>query len=158
MVKKIINLLKRIKTPFDPNNIFNPGKIADAYPMDESLRYEINRAEPEIETIQDFTESQGILRVTEKCNGSGDCRKLLKRLVECALVIRATKNEKDTTRARANVLREFLTNNTASNKFNNKELKDVFDLCLSCKACASECPSNVDIGIQKQNFYINITK
>ena len=65
---------------------------------------------------------------------------------------RATKNEKDTTRARANTLREFLTNSTEQNKFNHTELKEVFDLCLSCKACASECPSNVDIATLKAEF------
>jgi Fe-S oxidoreductase len=65
---------------------------------------------------------------------------------------RATKNEKDTTRARANALREFLTNSEEANKFNHKELKEVFDLCLSCKACASECPSNVDIATMKAEF------
>ena len=65
---------------------------------------------------------------------------------------RATKNEKDTTRARANALREFLTNSEKVNKFDYKELKDVFDLCLSCKACASECPSNVDVAALKAEF------
>ncbi len=65
---------------------------------------------------------------------------------------RATKDEKDTTRARANALREFLTNSPKDNKFDHKELKEVFDLCLSCKACSSECPSNVDISILKSEF------
>ncbi|MDX1318172.1 MAG: FAD-binding oxidoreductase, partial [Xanthomarina gelatinilytica] len=69
-------VLKRIKTAFDPNNIFNPGKIVDAFPMDKNLRYVPDRKEPEIETFLDFTESLGILREAEKCNGSGDCRKL----------------------------------------------------------------------------------
>src|SRR5690606_20870531 len=70
----------------------------------------------------------------------------------------ATKNEKDTTRARANALREVLTNNEAVNKFNSKELKEVFDLCLSCKACASECPSNVDISTAKAEFLYQYNK
>jgi len=74
--EKNYELIKRIKHIFDPNNIFNKGKIVDPFPMDENLRYEIDRNEPEIETIQDFSDSLGILRATEKCNGSGDCRKL----------------------------------------------------------------------------------
>ena len=68
-------LLRRIKKAFDPNNIFNKGKITDAFSMDESLRYEMDRIEPEIETLQDFSDSEGILKLAEKCNGSGDCRK-----------------------------------------------------------------------------------
>lgn len=150
--EKNYELLKRIKHTFDPNNIFNKGKIVDSFPMDESLRYEIDREEPEIETIQDFSDSFGILRATEKCNGSGDCRKLPSAGGTMCPSYRATRNEKDTTRARANALREFLTNSTKQNKFNHQELYDVFDLCLSCKACASECPSNVDVAALKAEF------
>lgn len=150
--EKNYELLKRIKHSFDPNNIFNKGKIVDAFLMDESLRYKIDREEPEIETIMDFSDSLGILRATEKCNGSGDCRKLPSAGGTMCPSYRATRNEKDTTRARANALREFLTNSEEKNKFNHKELYDVFDLCLSCKACASECPSNVDVAALKAEF------
>lgn len=150
--EKNYELLKRIKHTFDPNAIFNKGKIVDPFPMDESLRYEIDREEPEIKTLQDFSDSEGILRATEKCNGSGDCRKLPSAGGTMCPSYRATRNEKDTTRARANALREFLTNSTKENKFNHKELYDVFDLCLSCKACASECPSNVDVAALKAEF------
>ena len=145
-------ILKRIKSAFDPNNIFNPGKIVDAHPMDKSLRYETDRAEPEIETLLDFSSSLGILREAEKCNGSGDCRKLPEFGGTMCPSYRATRNEKDTTRARANGLREFLTHSDKPNKFNHKELKEVFDLCLSCKACASECPSSVDVASLKAEF------
>ncbi|WP_034043078.1 FAD-binding and (Fe-S)-binding domain-containing protein [Wocania ichthyoenteri] len=145
-------LLKRIKQTFDPNNVFNKGKIIDAFSMDENLRYEVDRVEPDILTIQDFSDSLGILRAAEKCNGSGDCRKLPDAGGTMCPSYRATKNEKDTTRARANALREFLTHSDKKNKFNHKELYEVFDLCLSCKACASECPSNVDIATLKAEF------
>ena len=149
---KNYQLLRRIKKTFDPNNIFNKGKITDAFPMDQSLRYEIDREEPEIETIQDFSDNKGILKLAEKCNGSGDCRKPVEAGGTLCPSYRATKNEKDTTRARANTLREVLTHNNAANKFNSKELKEVLDLCLSCKACATECPSNVDIATMKAEF------
>jgi len=149
---KNYELLKRIKKAFDADNIFNQGKIVDAFPMDENLRYKVDRNEPEIETIQDFSDSQGILRLAEKCNGSGDCRKSPEAGGTLCPSYRATKNEKDTTRARANTLREFLTNSDQVNKFNHPELKEVFDLCLSCKACANECPSNVDIATLKAEF------
>ncbi len=145
-------LLKRIKSYFDPQNIFNPGKIVDAYPMDESLRYEIDRREPEIKTLLDFSDSEGILKAAEKCNGSGDCRKTEHMSGAMCPSYHATKNEKDTTRGRANALREFLTVSDQKNRFDQKELKDVFDLCLSCKACGSECPSNVDVATLKAEF------
>lgn len=149
---KNYQLLKNIKTAFDPQNILNPGKIVDAFKMDESFRYKVGRKEPEISTIMDFGDYKGILRLAENCNGSGDCRKTADSAGAMCPSYHATKNEKDTTRARANALREVLTNNQAVNKFNSKELKEVFDLCISCKACASECPSNVDISTAKAEF------
>ena len=150
--EKNYQLLRRIKKAFDPNNVFNQGKITDAFPMDQSLRYEIDRNEPEIKTIQDFSDNEGILKLAEKCNGSGDCRKPASAGGAMCPSYRATKDEKDTTRARANTLREFLTNSEKVNKFDHEELKQVFDLCLSCKACASECPSNVDVAALKSEF------
>ena len=149
---KNYQLLRRIKKAFDPNNVFNKGKITDAFAMDQNLRYDVDRIEPNIKTIQDFSDNEGILKLAEKCNGSGDCRKPVSAGGTMCPSYRATKNEKDTTRARANTLREFLTNSTEQNKFNHTELKEVFDLCLSCKACASECPSNVDIATLKAEF------
>lgn len=145
-------LLKHIKTAFDPQNILNPGKIVDAFKMDESLRYQVGRKEPEVKTIMDFSDYKGILRLAENCNGSGDCRKTADASGAMCPSYHATKDEKDTTRARANALREVLTNNQAVNKFNSEELKEVLDLCISCKACASECPSNVDISTAKAEF------
>jgi hypothetical protein len=151
-------LLKRIKYAFDPNNVFNKGKIVDAYPMDVSLRYTTNRKEPEIDTLLDFSDSLGILRAAEKCNGSGDCRKLDSAGGAMCPSYRATRNEKDTTRARANTLREVLSNSDKPNKFNDPQLKEVFDLCLSCKACANECPSNVDVASFKAEFLYQYQK
>ncbi len=151
-------LLKRIKQVFDPANILNPGKIVNSFKMDDNLRYIPEREEPEIETLLDFTDSQGILRAAEKCNGSGDCRKPVAAGGVMCPSYRATKDEKDTTRGRANALREFLTNSNKTNKFNHHELKQVFDLCLSCKACATECPSNVDVATLKAEFLYQYQK
>lgn len=145
-------IMKAIKETFDPHAIFNAGKIIDAFPMDESLRYEVNREEPAISTLMNFDDNQGILRLAEKCNGSGDCRKLPSAGGAMCPSYRATRDEKDTTRARANALREFLTTSDKSNKYDHAELKEVFDLCISCKACASECPSNVDVATLKAEF------
>ncbi|MCZ8229960.1 FAD-binding and (Fe-S)-binding domain-containing protein [Flavobacterium sp.] len=151
-------LLKRIKKAFDPNSIFNKGRITDTPKMDENLRIVSGREEPTIQTIQDFSDSMGILRLAEKCNGSGDCRKLPSAGGTLCPSYRATRNEKDTTRARANSLRQFLTNSDKDNKFDHEELYQVFDLCVSCKACASECPSNVDIASLKAEFLYQYQK
>ena len=156
--EKNYQLLQEIKNTFDPDGIFNKGKIVDALPMEENLRYIPDREEPKIETLYNFTDNLGILRATEKCNGSGDCRKLSSSGGTMCPSYRATRNEKDSTRARANALREFLTHSTKKNKFNHKELYDIFDLCLSCKACASECPSNVDVATLKAEFLYQYQK
>lgn len=155
---KNYELLKRIKKAFDPNTILNVGKIVNASKMDENLRFEAGRTEPDIKTIQDFSDSMGILRAAEKCNGSGDCRKPPSAGGTLCPSYRATRNEKDTTRARANALREYLTNSEKDNKFDHEELYKVFELCVSCKACASECPSNVDVASLKAEFLYQYQK
>ncbi len=145
-------LFCNIKHTWDPNNIFNPGKIVDAAPMNTSLRYELEQKEIEIETVFDFSDKGGILRAAEKCNGSGDCRKLPVSGGTMCPSYQATRNEKDTTRGRANTLREFLTQNKKENPFDHPEIKEVMDLCMSCKGCTSECPSNVDMSSLKAEF------
>uniref|UniRef100_UPI0026EE8A67 (Fe-S)-binding protein n=1 Tax=Mesonia mobilis TaxID=369791 RepID=UPI0026EE8A67 len=119
---------------------------------------EVDRKEPEISTLMDFSESEGILKLAEKCNGSGDCRKSAEAGGTMCPSYRATKNEKDTTRGRANVLREFLTQSDRPNKFNHQEIKEVLDLCISCKGCKSECPSNVDMATYKAEFLYQYQK
>ncbi len=149
---KNYELIREIKRTWDPNTIFNPGKIVDAPPMNRQLRYMPGHPIPEIETVLDFSQNKGVLRATEQCNGSGDCRKThLSGGTMCPSYM-ATRREKDTTRARANILRHFLTNSTQSNRFAHDEIKDVMNLCLSCKGCKAECPSNVDVGKMKAEF------
>ena len=145
-------LLKEVKKMWDPQNIFNPGKIVDTPPMDTSLRYQKGQKTTDYDTTFDFSEYQGIVRTAELCNGSGDCRKSeLSGGTMCPSFM-ATRNEKDTTRARANILREILTNPTEKNPFASEEIKKVMDLCLSCKGCTSECPSNVDMARLKAEW------
>lgn len=145
-------ILRKVKHIFDPHRIMNPGKIIDSFHITNNLRYIPERIEPEIKTLMDFSDSKGVLRATEKCNGSGDCLKPEAAGGTMCPSFRVTKNEKDTTRGRANALREFLTNSEKVNRFNHKELKEVFDLCISCKGCKSECPSNVDMAALKAEF------
>lgn len=152
------HLLKDIKKSFDPQNIFNPGKIVDTPPMDTHLRYEEEQKEPDIETLMDFSEHKGYMRSAEMCNGSGDCRKThLSGGTMCPSYM-ATKNEGDTTRARANTLREYLSRTEKNEIFDQKEIKEVLDLCLSCKGCKSECPSNVDMAKLKAEFTYQYNK
>lgn len=149
--EKNYQLLKTIKKTWDPENIFNPNKIVDTPSMNSMLRYEPGKQTPAFQTIFRF-HNQDILQHAEQCNGSGDCRKThLSGGTMCPSYM-ATRNEKDTTRARANILREFLTNSDKLNRYDHKEIYDVMDLCLSCKGCKSECPSNVDVAKLKAEF------
>ncbi|MGI8580876.1 MAG: FAD-binding and (Fe-S)-binding domain-containing protein [Chitinophagaceae bacterium] len=149
--EKNYELLKTIKRTWDPENIFNPNKIVDTPSMNTMLRYTPGQKTPSFNTVFRYT-NQDVLQHAEQCNGSGDCRKThLSGGTMCPSFM-ATKNEKDTTRARANILREFLTNSEKMNRFDHKEIYEVMDLCLSCKGCKSECPSNVDVAKLKAEF------
>ncbi|MDC1355319.1 FAD-binding protein [Flavobacteriaceae bacterium] len=151
-------LLKRIKSTWDPLSLFNPGKIVEAVAMDTALRYEADTDIPKVDTLYNFESTGGLLSTVEKCNGSGDCRKLSFAGGTMCPSYRATMDEKDSTRGRANVLREFLTQNTKENPFDHPEIKDAMDLCVSCKACKSECPSNVDMASLKAEFLFQYHK
>ncbi len=150
--EKIYHALNEVKNCWDPNHIFNPQKIVNTPAMNTSLRYKAGQQTRRIDTYFDFSSTQGILRAVEQCNGSGDCRKSeIIGGVMCPSYM-ASKEEKTTTRARANILREFLTNSSKENPFDEREIYNVLDLCLSCKGCKSECPSNVDITKYKAEF------
>ena len=149
---KIYGLLQQIKNTWDPLNILNPGKIVDTPSMKSSLRYDSSRLTPEVKTYFRYPEADGFLRAVEKCNGSGDCRKQVSAKGVMCPSYQATTDESATTRARANILREFITNSNKKNPFDHHEIKDILDLCLSCKGCKSECPSNVDMAKYKAEF------
>ncbi|MDX1955890.1 MAG: FAD-linked oxidase C-terminal domain-containing protein [Chitinophagaceae bacterium] len=149
--EKNYGLLKDIKQAWDPQHIFNPNKIVDTPPMNTMLRYTPGQQSPRFDTVFRF-ENMDILLHAEQCNGSGDCRKThLSGGTMCPSYM-ATRSEKDSTRARANILREFLTHSTKINRFDHEEIYQVMDLCLSCKGCKSECPSNVDVAKLKAEF------
>ena len=139
-------LLEEVKRVWDPNNIFNPGKIVDTPSMNEQLRYKPGQENRELKTLLNFDANQGILRAAEQCNGSGDCRKTALTGGTMCPSYMVTRDEKDTTRARANIIREAITYMHKDNPFDSGEIMEVMDLCLSCKGCKSECPSNVDIA------------
>ncbi len=145
-------LFERVKRAFDPQGIFNPGKIVATPPMDTSLRILPDAAEPHRETVFRFADTGGVLKAAEKCTGVGQCRKThLIGGTMCPSYM-ATRDERHTTRARANVLRQALANPTTADPWTRPELAEVMDLCLSCKACKSECPSNVDMARLKAEW------
>ncbi|OXA83152.1 FAD-binding and (Fe-S)-binding domain-containing protein [Flavobacterium columnare] len=144
--EEIYQMFIQVKNTWDPWGIFNPGKIVNTPPMDTSLRYQAGQVTPMPETYFDFSELNGFVRSAEMCNGSGDCRKTEKSGGTMCPSYMATRNEKHTTRARANILRETITHSKKMNPFDHEEIIDVLDLCLSCKGCKSECPSNVDMA------------
>jgi len=146
------SLLQSIKDTWDTESIFNPGKITRTPRMNSSLRFDSGTIVKEPETIFDFSGTHGILRAAEQCNGSADCRKSSVIGGTMCPSYMATLDENSTTRARANILREFLTNSDKKNRFDHKEIYQVMDLCLSCKGCKSECPSNVDMARYKAEF------
>ena len=149
--EKNYSLMSQVKKVWDPENIFNPGKIIGTPPMNSSLRYIPGRLTPEPETIFDFSDTEGMVRAAEKCNGSGDCRKTVIIGGTMCPTFMATGEEQNCTRARANILREFM-NDSSGNVWDHKEIYDILDLCISCKGCKSECPSGVDMAKMKAEF------
>ena len=145
-------LFKEVKHLFDPHNIFNKGKITDSPPMDKHLRVNAGKQAALVKTNFDFSSHGSMLGLAEKCSGSGDCRKTEITGGTMCPSYMATRNEKDTTRARANILRQFLSNPHDAEPLDHQEIKEVMDLCLSCKGCKTECPSGVDITKMKAEF------
>ena len=150
--EKTYALFQQVKAIFDPLHIFNAGKITGTPAMDTHLRVQQKPSAPVVSTYFDFTGNDGILRLAEKCSGSGDCRKMPATGGVMCPSYMATRLEKDTTRARANVLRQFLSNELDGQPFQHEEIKEIMDLCLSCKGCKTECPSGVDVAKMKAEF------
>jgi FAD/FMN-containing dehydrogenase/Fe-S oxidoreductase len=145
-------ILKELKKTWDPYSIFNPGKITDTPPITENLRYPAGERRSFPGKVFEFPEEEGILYAAEKCSGSADCRKSSAMGGTMCPTFMVTRDEDKSTRARANILREFLTRSGKTNRFDHSEIYRVMDLCLSCKACKSECPSNVDVAKLKAEF------
>lgn len=144
-------LIRKLKYTWDPQNILNPGKIVDTPPITQDMRLIMGQPAFKANTLFDYSHGD-LLRSIEMCNGSGDCRKSVLVGGTMCPTYMATRDEDKTTRARANILREYLTRPKTQNAFDSKEIYQVLDLCLSCKACKSECPSNVDMAKFKAEF------
>ena len=158
---RIYGLFQKVKQYFDPQGIFNPGKITNTPPMDSSLRYKPGHPVKEIKTVFDFSSTHGMMRAVENCNGSGDCRKWHTAGGIMCPTYMATRDEMLSTRARANALREYMNAPSPNGKESpplwegvggRLQLLEILDSCLSCKGCKSECPSNVDMTKLKAEF------
>jgi len=141
---------KEIKRTFDPLNIFNPGKIVDAPPLVSNLRYGPKYVTLDVPTTFDFTSDGGVVRAAELCVGVGECRK--KREGTMCPSYQATREEQHSTRGRANVLRLAMTGQLGLQGMTDPAVKEALDLCLECKACKSECPTNTDMARLKAEF------
>jgi Fe-S oxidoreductase len=156
----VYEAFRRVKRGFDPGNVLNPGKVVDAPAMEENLRVPPGTAPSDPPTVFDYSKQGGFFRSIELCNGAGVCRKTQGGAM-CPSY-RATLDERDTTRARANALRVALMPPDAHARpepgaarggpLEQRWIAEVMDLCLSCKACKSECPSNVDVAKLKAEF------
>ncbi len=134
----------QVKAAFDPDGLMNPGKIANAPSMTESLRYGPAYRANEPVTIQDFRRDGGFANAVELCSGVGACRK--HRTGTMCPSYMVTLEEAHSTRGRANALRAAISGELPGDALASRELYDVMDLCVSCKACKAECPSNVDMA------------
>ncbi|HEX4591317.1 MAG TPA: FAD-linked oxidase C-terminal domain-containing protein, partial [Gemmataceae bacterium] len=151
----VYEALREVKRAFDPRGLLNPGKVVDAPPMTEQLRYAPPYRPADPPTVFDYTRQGGFTRAVELCNGNGACRKQ-KGGTMCPSY-RATLDERDTTRARANALRLAIGGSggdprTAGKHVGDDWVYEVMDLCLMCKACKAECPSNVDVAKLKAEY------
>ncbi|QDS99918.1 FAD-binding and (Fe-S)-binding domain-containing protein [Adhaeretor mobilis] len=150
--EKIYEAFRQVKGLFDPDNLMNPGKVIDAPSMidPETLRYGTNYQEAEIPASFRYADQGGFRLAVEQCNGVGACRKIDAGTM-CPSYM-ATRDEKDSTRGRANALRLAMSGQLgadATSALASDGVHDVLSLCLSCKACKSECPNAVDMSRMK---------
>ena len=145
---------KQVKELFDPEYLLNPGKIIDPPKMDQDdlLRYgkKYQASYQPLQTLLSFQEDQGFDRAVEMCNGAGVCRQLDEGVM-CPS-FKATRDETHSTRGRSNMLRAAISGKLGPDGLTSRELYQVLDLCLSCQACANECPSAVDMSKLKAEF------
>ena len=146
---QLYNALREVKQLFDPQNIMNPGKIVDAQTIEHNLRYGVDYSDQERKTEFQYRLEGSFRESVHMCTGVGECRKLLGGTM-CPS-FKATRDEEHSTRGRANALRLAMSGQLDKEGLGSKRLHQVLDLCLSCKACKSECPSNVDMAKMKSD-------
>jgi FAD/FMN-containing dehydrogenase/Fe-S oxidoreductase len=147
---RLYGAFRELKAAFDPKGIMNPGKVVNAPAMAENLRYGASYRVQEPQTRFPFAREGGFARAVELCNGAGVCRKSLEGTMCPSFMV--TREEEHTTRGRANALRAVLDGRLPPEELASPRLHEVMDLCISCKGCKAECPSNVDMARLKSEF------
>jgi len=147
---KLMQAFRRFKKIWDPTGMMNPGKLIDAYRMDENLRFGPDYSVPAHNSVLHFHEDQGNFgRTTERCIGMGKCRAASGAMCPS---YQATGEERFSTRGRAHLLHELLRADVIPDGFKDTDIAESLEHCLSCKACKSECPTQVDIAAFKAEF------
>ena len=157
--EEVIEAMRMLKRAADPFDLLNPKKMFDAPPMDSHLRYDATYPTHAWTPAMDFTRNNGLSGAIEQCNGQGVCRKTTG--VMCPS-FQATREEKYSTRGRANLLRALISVphplplSQQESGWDEGDLpssvRDALDLCLACKGCKAECPSGVDMAKLKAEF------
>jgi len=147
--KKLYQAFIELKQAFDPDNRMNPGKIVFPDPFNENRRMDSKTPIQQIETFQDFSKEGGFALAVDMCNGNAQCRKSEGTMCPS---FQASNDEYHTTRARAQMLRAITTGRLPLEEFTGEGLRDVLDLCIECKGCKTECPSQVDMAKMKAEF------
>ena len=147
---ELVEHFREVKELFDPQSIMNPGKVFDTPDMRDNLRYGNEYSTAALTTRLDWSADGGFAGAIERCNGVGACRKLNAGAM-CPSYM-ATREEEHSTRGRANALRAALSGALPMDEIQSERMFDVLDLCLECKSCKSECPSNVDMAKIKYEF------
>jgi FAD/FMN-containing dehydrogenase/Fe-S oxidoreductase len=147
---EIYGAFRHVKHAFDPEGRMNPGKIVDAPPMTQNLRYGTEYETISLNTHYDFSREGGLATAVELCNGASVCRKKNDGAMCPSYMV--TLEDTHSTRGRANLMRHILSGKLPAHEFSGQTLHDALDLCLECKACKAECPSNVDMAKLKYEF------
>jgi len=151
----LYDAFRTIKRTFDPDGLFNPGKIVNSPPLTSNLRYGVGYQTPEPNAAFDHSEYGGLGRAVEMCSGIGACRKTLAGTMCPSYMV--TRDEAHSTRGRANTLRLAMTgalgqHGPRESGLGDRAVYDVLDLCLECRACKTECPVGVDMARFKSEF------
>ena len=147
---RLYEAFREVKRTFDPKGLMNPGKIVDSPPMTENLRIGPAYSTKEMSTGFAFADTGGFASAVEMCNGQGACRKVTGGTMCPSYMV--TRDEEHSTRGRANALRAAISGTLPEKFMTDRRLYEVLDLCLECKACKAECPSNVDMARLKYEF------